>query len=389
MNVRVYFDNHFIGTIPYSTIAWLRGYCRKNGYKTSWDPQEQKLQVHTAASEREVQIFLDKEARQHKHSHDIIGKIQSLLKGGGIAVGDCTEERITGTDLNIQISVKEKEVLESPFVDIICSIPPLKVKFGNALKSVNPSSFDYFIHLGEDQGQIQSILQLECQLPRWLNDKEKEEKMDQMAMELAEAILSFIHDDLPESSYLFEGMMLFQSASSVHSYPENHTDHSHDQRRIQASTIQAEVIFDYQVKVLLDRKQVLVDGNFVIKNSGNQTLNKPVICLKAHPAELIRLRAPILPPDLIETYGTQSGEGPVGWQYVDKDWQTNVQEKGEYWVTPIHQTHIPPNERLLLPNVRLIISQNEERTPAIVQGIVFFPDVHKRFQSSNQIRISW
>ena len=155
--------------------------------------------------------------------------------------------------------------------------------------------------------------------------------------------------------------------------------------------LHAEVFFDYTIlppQSESERKEYLVEGNLYIKNTGNQALINPVICIKITPIQSASLQGQIIPAKMVSSLGTKSMSGEKGWKYVYDDWRQRVKTNGEYWITPIQVLHIPPRETTAF-NFKMTIDEPKERMSFIAQGFVYFQEEKKQFHSNNQISISF
>ena len=116
-------------------------------------------------------------------------------------------------------------------------------------------------------------------------------------------------------------------------------------------------------------------GNFVIHNTGSVPLENPFICLKVMPKE----RA-ILSAKLGEDVQYDRRLNPLvmePWQYIDENADKIVEEKGEFWLKPVHISKIEAGQKLSFSNFQLKFDIREEQTTYKVEGFFYC----KQFQS--------
>ncbi|ELK21238.1 hypothetical protein AF6_2084, partial [Anoxybacillus flavithermus TNO-09.006] len=132
--------------------------------------------------------------------------------------------------------------------------------------------------------------------------------------------------------------------------------------------------FAYAVMIPEEKEEhVTIVGDFVIENIGNTPLNDPIICLRLRPAHHAQLSGKFSFRQLQE-------EG--GWTFAVEDWRQKVKE-GEYWLKPIDQTTLLPNEQLRFPSFELSIFHT-----IVVEAFVYFRQLKQGIPSFNHIVIN-
>lgn len=160
-------------------------------------------------------------------------------------------------------------------------------------------------------------------------------------------------------------------------------------RQAEASRLEAEVFFDYTVlRSDVENRPFLLIGNICVKNTGTEALYNPVVCLRADPADSIKMGGQILPPNLVETLGVQSSAGIKGWRYLEDDWFTQAKERGEYWMGPIHPVRIEPKATETFQNFQFSVVKPETGNTVTVEGYVFFQEQGLQFAANNRIALS-
>lgn len=138
--------------------------------------------------------------------------------------------------------------------------------------------------------------------------------------------------------------------------------------------VRAHAYFAYAVMIPEEKEEhVTIVGDFVIENSGNTPLNDPIICLRLRPPDHAQLSGKFSFRQLQE-------EG--GWTFAVDNWRQKVKE-GEYWLKPIDQTTLLPNEQLRFPSFELRIDQT-----VVVEAFVYFRQLKQGISSFNHIVIN-
>jgi hypothetical protein len=128
-----------------------------------------------------------------------------------------------------------------------------------------------------------------------------------------------------------------------------------------------------------------VIGNFVIHNTGSVPLENPIICLKVMPKE----RA-ILSAKLGEDVQYDRRLNPLvmePWQYIDENADKIVEEKGEFWLKPVHISQIEPGQKLAFSNFQLKFDIKEEQTTYKVEGFFYCKQLPNGVRALNNIVI--
>lgn len=138
--------------------------------------------------------------------------------------------------------------------------------------------------------------------------------------------------------------------------------------------VRAHAYFAYAVMIPEEKEEhVTIVGDFVIENIGNTPLNDPIICLRLRPAHHAQLSGKFSFRQLQE-------EG--GWTFAVEDWRQKVKE-GEYWLKPIDQPTLLPNEQLRFPSFELRIDQT-----VVVEAFVYFRQLKQGVSSFNHIVVN-
>jgi hypothetical protein len=128
-----------------------------------------------------------------------------------------------------------------------------------------------------------------------------------------------------------------------------------------------------------------VVGNFVIHNTGSVPLENPIICLKVIPKEHA-----ILSAKLGEDVQYDRRLNPLvmeSWQYINEDANKIVEDKGEFWLKPVHISQIEPGQKLSFSNFQLKFEIREEQTIYKMEGFFYCKQLQNGVRALNNIVI--
>ncbi|MBA2877628.1 hypothetical protein [Anoxybacillus ayderensis] len=145
-------------------------------------------------------------------------------------------------------------------------------------------------------------------------------------------------------------------------------------KEIKQDVVRAYAYFTYAVMMPEQKEEeATIIGDFVIENSGNTPLNDPIICLRLRPPDHAQLSGKF-------SFRQMQEEG--GWTFAVEDWRKKMKE-GEYWLKPIDETTLLPNEQLRFPSFELRIVQT-----VVVEAFVYFRQLKQGVSSSNYIVVN-
>ncbi len=142
-----------------------------------------------------------------------------------------------------------------------------------------------------------------------------------------------------------------------------------------------------------EEKEIVIMGNFIIKNIGNLELTNPIICLKVQPHDSSSLSGKIKlfptkdPIDdenrLFEEAATEE------WIYLQEDWRKKVKETGEHWLRPAQQMELASGEQLSFSNFNLTLNPTEKNSSIVVTGFVYFQELQQGIPCLNKIIVNY
>lgn len=127
----------------------------------------------------------------------------------------------------------------------------------------------------------------------------------------------------------------------------------------------------------------MVAGNFVIRNLGSSPLEHPYICLRVSPKEHVALSAKLgggiqydrrLNPLVMEA-----------WQYMNEEAENIAEEKGEFWLKPVHVSRIEPGQTLSFSNFQFQVGKREISTTYKADGFFFCQQLPNGVRALNHI----
>jgi hypothetical protein len=133
-----------------------------------------------------------------------------------------------------------------------------------------------------------------------------------------------------------------------------------------------------------DQKGTVI-GNFVIHNTGADPLETPIICLKVTPKERVVLSA-----KLGEDVQYDRRLNPLvmePWQYIDENADKIVEEKGEFWLKPVHISQIESGQKLSFSNFQLKFDVSQEQMTYKVEGFFYCKQFPSGVRALNNIVI--
>ncbi|MCQ6274861.1 hypothetical protein JMM81_07765 [Bacillus sp. V3B] len=405
MDISVYLEGELIAVIPYHSVVSFRLFCEQIGLQISWDREGKRLDLSDSKQEQ-IALF---STIDNQHSHEALHSLKQFLSVNGlVTVVENVNQFTSSSNLLIKLDVFENAADKKTFL-LIEHHSGIDERLRNLLiTELNKENISFQLKEKRNNSTVSSqSLFLKCHLPQNPNlDIYK----DQILMCLAKVILRYTNRQRNNFiSYLPKVMMenwlksmtrqdnlpilnkLKQKEISKEKNSESVKKISQHPEKKENSFINAEVFFDYTFlppQSDSESKEYLVDGNLYIKNTGNEVLLNPVICIKISPVQSASLQGQIIPPRMVSSLAMKSDSGEKGWKYVYEDWRKRVKTDGEYWVTPIQVFQISPGETTGF-NFKITIDQPKEKTSIITQGFVYFQEGKKQFRSNNQISFSF
>ncbi len=407
MEISVYLNNEEITRVPYHSLVSFQLFCEQHGFHTNWSSVENRLDLFSDLKQIPITLYLKANTPLN---HDVIHSLEQFLSIDGLVkVINITERLKTDPYIQIKVETFENFSNHNGFL-LVEHSSAIDERLRNLMRSeLNHKKTPFQLKeitnfpLNTRRGLI-----LKYHLPPNPN---LEIFKDQVSICISRAILRYINRQQKSFlSYLPKNMlknwlvnMTQTPISSLEQkkLPQLQEDEEETRKEKDSivsknpteikSVLHAEVFFDYIIlfpQLENELQDYLIEGNLYIKNTGNQTLINPVMCIKITPVQSASLQGQIIPPKMVSSLGTKSMSGDKGWKYVYDDWRQRVKNNGEYWISPIHDLQIPPGETTMF-NFKLNFEQPKDGKSINAQGFVYFQKEKKQFSSNNQISFSF
>ncbi|MYL50593.1 hypothetical protein GLV98_13930 [Halobacillus litoralis] len=127
-------------------------------------------------------------------------------------------------------------------------------------------------------------------------------------------------------------------------------------------------------------------GSFLIRNIGEQNLNRPYICLKMNHTKNISFSGKISPEDLLDR--AFSPLPMQTWYYIDEKAELLAHKKGEYWLQPLQFQQLPAGQSLSFANFMIRLDQTKLDSTFKVEGAVFGDELEEGLPALNKIQVN-
>jgi hypothetical protein len=433
MKIQVHYNGDMRGEIPYSSLPAFRLLCEQNGLQVRWNAEERSLHLNSGLSG--IKIFLASGLhesgtslkRESGYEHEVMKKIKEFLSDSGADITLLYDHSLTPSygDMCTRLTFLQDDLVKIPEITLYYDWYMNTKKVLDYFEEQFQNAEVTFTAKRRSRTSLNMpLFDLQCHLPSSNEASSSFFLIEDIAVSLSSGILLYFQETGQTSPFAclpLCGLKEFIHETSVNQEPSASMIQSKEyekmvtllEKRIdedsnvsesevehievkglslpaEEAQMQAEVFFDYIV-LPSEREEspYLVMGNLYIKNTGQENLYNPVICLKATPADGVKLQGQIIPANMVETLGMQSSEGAKGWRYLQKDWFAEAMERGEYWIAPVQHFEIAPEEMQALDNFQLSILKPEEPGTVTIEAFVYFKEREVPFASNNHIVFSF
>ncbi|MCE7794848.1 hypothetical protein K8O68_20890 [Salipaludibacillus sp. CUR1] len=129
-------------------------------------------------------------------------------------------------------------------------------------------------------------------------------------------------------------------------------------------------------------EELLVNGNFHMKNTGTSTLHEPFIVFRITPPAGAGLNGKITLSNHKDSVLYKDDEE---WTYMDSGWKDTIRNKGEYWLKPSHCAELKPEETLTFSSFDLRIKRENVIDRLTLQGFCFASELKEGIPSKNTV----
>ncbi|MGN7297437.1 hypothetical protein [Ferdinandcohnia sp. SAFN-114] len=199
-----------------------------------------------------------------------------------------------------------------------------------------------------------------------------------------------------EETYNNQIIKYEQLIESLKSQFNHSQDQDLDNLEKRNDIIDVSSIFNYSLILTKDddEQQILLIGNLLIKNTGNTTLHRPIICIKFHSSPYGKLGGKIKIPsrdNQLEGYLVDVPSQTI-WEYAIPNWKEKIKNDGEYWIRP-DCTEIGPGEEITFQNFDITFSVKEEtnsvNTSEIIEGFIYTEELQKGVPTLNKMIVTY
>ncbi len=433
MDVEVYYGGQRGGTMPYTVLPAFRLFCKQNGFQIKWDAKNKRINLDSGLKGKICVLAPGRAVGEASYVAEILGKVQRFLSDYGIEVvlaekkADIPKER----DVAIRFSIEELRATGRPKLELIHVEDEKRKSLINSLQAeLKHTGIACVLKTQKETRFVQSFLTMQLLLSKDTDASRRKVYGEKIAFYLASGILRYFQNaqQIYPISYLpmnvikdfFGSALLDRSRTFQVGHDEGaeqeqaQTLENHQSVQIEAENedqngtvgetvllgeinqapaekrLEAEVFFDYTLfHSDKEHRPFLLIGNLYVKNTGTEDLINPIVCLRVSPTESIKLGGQILPPNLVETMGVQSSSGIKGWRYLEDDWFSQAQERGEYWIAPIQPIRIASKATEPFQNFQISIKKPETGSTVTVEAVVLFNEQEIHFPANNRIAISF
>jgi hypothetical protein len=419
MDVLIQLNGENKGTIPYDSLPLHRLWYEQAGFIAEWNHDKQTLNLTPSWKNKKVCFFSNK---QDRWTPMIIEKTKEFLRDTEIElISHHSASSSEKGDILLRIHVHTNLSSSQPRYRIIHSSFRKGKSLATALLlELRSQGWSVQIKKEHKSWIHRSLVELHCYLPKE-NQTDQQTWLNNLSFSLATVILKKLTKGLITPLLLQLPTAIHPSSiiekpdakpiqpmkpsappqvekTSVQAIAEPKESNTlpaptpSAPPKLGMPDFKAEVFFDYRLFVPnSDDESYLVHADLHIKNTGLHPIINPVVCLRMDPTDKIQLKGQILPPQMVDTVGVQSstGDGAIGWQYLDNDWFQQAKERGEYWVRPVRPLILLPNKTESFSHFHLLIPKPETSKSVTIQAVVYQKDLNLQFPANNQIVLSF
>jgi len=392
------------GRIVYEELPIFEYLLRQMGFDVDIDSLNQKVHLSSALFGKKITFISEKNIPPHSFrkqhlERKVLKHIQKFLKASGLNVHFLSQgENHASTDLQVQFSLHEVPNISKPLIEVTRSSKLYYQKQIEILQSECKKRDIKFKLITDDKYFDRSKLKVQIMSPVMPDNEFWRQYGEDYAFIITFGILARFHGSTPLSllSLVPVEKLLSLLEPNVHSEGTRNIIRDVEKEKGREDltktnvdrTKEVDVFFDYHVLIDEDENQkVRLLGNLHIKNTGTEPLRNPIICIRATPAENIKITGQILPQNFAQSKGVINHEGAKGWRYLNENWFEEFEEKGEIWICPIEAVDIQPRQTVTLSNLQ-IKHLDFEQKDIRVDAYVFFSNDGLEFKSNNQISLS-
>jgi hypothetical protein len=390
MDVKIELNGEERGTIPYMSLATFTYYFRMNGYKVNWDKLEKKIRIYSPLFEKKVSTISNGTKNLHplrngKLESKILKNIQCFLLQNKIDFFYGNEhEEGRKSDVYLDVSLLKIPSLKEPMIKLSHNLGIHRenwfVFFKNECREAG-----VMVTKGPDIVGNKPAIHIQIKYPDMSDDLFWQQIGETISLFISMAILAYFQRDfayIPLSLHTQDMLQTLIGSKSEQKDPPIEIQKTKEK-------IQPQVVFDYRLIINKNNiKKMKILANLNIKNTSNEPLKNPIICLRVTPPGSLMVFGQLLPPKMAETLGVMNEAGVRGWKFKNDDWIKQLEETGEIWISPIRKLTIESDQTESISNLQMDIQDFEEFENILIEAFVYFNQNQLKVAADNAISLS-
>jgi SMC interacting uncharacterized protein involved in chromosome segregation len=154
---------------------------------------------------------------------------------------------------------------------------------------------------------------------------------------------------------------------------------------IEKGNLQLTAYFNHSL-ICKNESSYVIHGSFHMTNNGMDILENPLICFRFQPIDYTNLKGKI--SSIEQSNIADDKQESLQWVYIENEWAKEARERGEVWVTSMHDLKIIPNQTVSLSDFQIPIKKQFEDS-IIIEAFVYFKNQEYRSRAMNQIALNF
>ncbi|UII57490.1 hypothetical protein LS684_08665 [Cytobacillus spongiae] len=390
MSLIVIFEGDKIGNLSEGSLHAFSLFCEQQGLLANID--ESKGQVKVAR--HRIHLPIIRIECSQDQNQDVCRRINQIVENCGIEHTNREESEIPFNITALEANKASKESITLHYPN------HLNEKIKNIiLQELNISKFTYHLKDYSPKKPADPRILVQWEYPA---NASQDHWKGQLVRVIARILIRYYKQEEQTRffSYLPNEMVknflvsILTSTKPTNSNPIKPPNNPQAQKQARQTIVnhkQAEVFLDYRMippKKNKEDSEYMIFANLIVKNVGNVRLEKPVICLQVDPIKVVQIQGQAIPEKMVQVLATTSNGSEKGWKYVYSDWLKRVKEKGEYWVTPIEEVTISPNESVSY-SFKMFFPEPPPTTEIVVSGFAYFNEGKEQYSGNNHIHLDF
>lgn len=402
--MEVFWGEKYVGSISDKVFPAFYYCCNEWGFHIELYRDEKKVVLLPGLFGKQISIFKDQELEQGSLRREtaeskVLNAIKETLLSSGIQMNESIKQKDSEkTELLFSLNIFQMHDLYQPTLELYHSADKLESKKWIELirKECQKAGINLLIH-ELDSNEESHTVKVNLLCPKTEEGSFWEHILQSLAHILSIGLICKLQYSFglsPLSIFPLEFFLPISSQKNndmkklvepTSSYLEEISSFSSD--NIPEPISSAEAFFDYHLLLNEAANDVKIFGSLSISNTGSLPLKNPFVCFRVTPAGSINLTGQILPPNTAKVQGIQTVDGTKGWMFMSDNWLEVAYEKGEYWVSPIHEMLLAPGEFVKMSNLQMKINHAERDKNIKVEAFIFFREDELEITANNKISL--